>query len=126
MYARLAVRLPGNVGLRAGLPFGCLFAALLGAAMGFVTFVGSIMGDCAPGPGCHDDDGARIGHGLLLAMPIIVGGALVIWIVASLLLVLLKDKVPPVVLNAVLAAFIVAIVWLAFRPAFDLFLWYSG
>lgn len=63
---------PMSAGIfRRGMKFGALYAALLGLAMSFVIFVGSTIGDCDPGPGCHDNDAAVIGLGILTAVPIV-------------------------------------------------------
>ncbi|MBU0555096.1 MAG: hypothetical protein KKD64_07415 [Alphaproteobacteria bacterium] len=56
--------------LRAAMPFGCAPAALLFLAMGFVVFVGNIMGDCGAEPGCHDNDGFHILNGLMWTLVI--------------------------------------------------------
>jgi hypothetical protein len=115
-----------NDRLRAAGPFGCLFAILLGIAMASVIFVGSVMGDCTPGPGCHDHDGSRIFQSLFIALPIIFGGAAIVWLVSFALRCALQSRVPPIVLNALLAVFTIAAVWFAFHPAFDLFFWFLG
>lgn len=94
--------------------------------MGFVIFVGGVMGDCTPGPGCHDHDGALIIGHLLFALPIIAGGTTAVWFVSSLLHTLLKGLLPPVALNALLVAFTLAVVCFSFQPAFELFFWLVG
>lgn len=118
--------LPISNRIRAAAPFGCLFAALLGVAMAFVIFVGSVMGDCSPGPGCHDHDGSRIVHSLFVALPIILSCAVVVGLVASVLRFALEGRVRPVLLNALLVSLTIAALWFAFRPAFDLFFWLDG
>ena len=94
--------------------------------MVFVIFVGSVMGDCTPGPGCHDHDGAWILHSLLLALPIVASGAILVWLVSSMLRHLLNGRVHPLALNGALTAATHATVWFAFSPAFELFFWFIG
>lgn len=107
--------------LRSGGAFGCLFSLLLGLAMGFVIFIGSVMGDCEPGPGCHDNDDAVIAGGLLQAAPIVLGFGLGAWLVLSGLHALLRGRMSPLALNGLLSILTVALAWLCFEPAFELF-----
>ena len=110
--------------VRGGRRFGCLFAVLLSGAMGFVIFVGSVMGDCSPGPGCHDDDGAVIGGGLLQAVPIILAFGAAAWLILSVAHALLQERLSPTALNILLTLVTLALVWISFDPAFELYFWW--
>ena len=107
-------------------PFGCLFATVLGLSMGFVVFVGSVIGDCEPGAGCHDNDGLRILQGLLVALPIVCLLAAGAWLISTVLQAALGRILPQPVLSILLVAVTLALVWYCFDPAFEVFFWWTG
>src|SRR5947209_7810863 len=108
--------------LRRTARYGFLFAALLGLGMGFVIVVGSSMGDCPPGPGCHDHDGARIGSSLLRAAPIVLVFAAGASLLLSAVHGFLSERLSPAALNLLMAVLTLALVSMSFGPAFELFL----
>jgi hypothetical protein len=101
-------------------PFGCLLAGLLGLGMGFVVMLGSVMGDCEPGPGCHDHDGTEILYGLFLTAVIVSGFGLAGWLVSALARMRLRPVISAPVTNAILTALIVLFAWACFEPAMEL------
>ena len=109
--------------LRAGIPFGCLGAALLGVAMTLVIFIGSVMGDCDPGPGCHDHDGFIIARSLLLAAPVVLLVGFAITALAASADALLRDHMDGRARRALLSIVTVIAACLSFDPAFGLFSW---
>jgi len=109
--------------LTGGLPFGCLFAVLLGLGMAVVIVMGSTLGDCPSGYDCPDP---RMGRSFALAFPIIIGGAALIWLVTSLLRSHLQQHLRARTLRAILVGLTIAAVWFGFRPAFELFFWLDG
>lgn len=108
--------------LNATRPFGCLLAVLLGLGMSSVVFVGSVMGDCDPGPGCHDNDGAVIGYGLLVTGLIALAMGAAGWFFSTLLRMLFHKKLGGVALNLLLAILTLLMVWFGFSPAMELLL----
>jgi hypothetical protein len=112
---------PVRQNLKATRGYGCLFATLLGAAMSFVIFLGNIMGDCSPGPGCHDDDGVHILKDLAVALPIaaVLGAAM--WLLAAAVRAALQPIVGERLVILLLVALILALVWFAFDPAMEIF-----
>lgn len=106
--------------LRAVRPFGCLAAFLLATGIGFVVFIGTLMGDCNPGPGCHDHDGLHIligfGGAVIIAALIGIAG----WLVSGLLRMVLWPLVGTVATSVLLVAVTLLIVLLSFLPAVEL------
>ncbi|MET0240521.1 MAG: hypothetical protein ABW184_11560 [Sphingobium sp.] len=97
-----------------------LFVALLWIAMAFVIAIGSIMGDCDPGPGCHDDDGARIGRALLMMTPVALGFGALCWSVLAGLHAMLATRIS--FSGWLLAITAADLAWVSLDPAFWLFL----
>ena len=108
--------------LNATRPFGCLSAALLGLGMSFVAFVGSVMGDCDPGPGCHDNDGAVIGYRLLITALIVLSIGAAFWFLSAVMRMLLQQRIGRVATNLFLTVVTLLIVWFGFAPAMELLL----
>lgn len=110
--------------LRAARPYGCGLATLLALSMSFVIFLGNIMGDCEPGPGCHDNDGIHIMQDLAVALPIAVFLGIAMWFVAALLHAVLRPLIDTRLVHILLIGLTLALAWLAFDPAFEtFFLW---
>lgn len=109
--------------LRRGMKFGMLYAILLGLAMSFVVFVGSTIGDCDPGPGCHDNDAAVIGLGILSAVPIIALFSMLLCVGAGSARRFLDDQIGPRAANWLLAGLTVAAAWASFDLAMTLHIW---
>lgn len=101
--------------------FGCLFATLLGLAMSFALFVGNIMGDCEPDPGCHDNDGVHILQDLAVALPIAVILGIGVWFVTAVLRAVLRQMMNERLLSMLLFVLTLALVWFGFGPAFRIF-----
>jgi hypothetical protein len=110
---------------KAGRPFGCLFAALLGFPLIGVFFLGTVMGDCYPDKGCHDHDGTRLIFGLILTLLITSGGALIVGLLSSFIRRRLSGRAGSITItaNVILVALIAAVAWLCFLPAVELLLW---
>lgn len=106
----------------AGLPFGCLGAALLGFAMAFVILVGTIMGDCDPGPGCHDQDGFLIARSLLLAAPIVFVAGAAVTMLAAVAHCWLSARLDRAIVKGILSIGTVIVICLGFKGAFALFM----
>lgn len=101
--------------------YGCLFAILLGGAMSFVIFLGNIMGDCTPGPGCHDHDGVHILKDLAVALPIAAVLGAGVWLIASVIRKALRPIIGDMLLSVLLVALTLALAWFAFDPAMETF-----
>ncbi|MFM5954572.1 MAG: hypothetical protein ACKOPE_09770 [Novosphingobium sp.] len=106
---------------RAGLAFGCLFAALLGPAMGFMVFLGTALGDCAQGDPCHQDDGISLIHDAFIVAPIVAVGGGIVWFVSNRVIRMVGDKLPRIATATILSLFATLAAWFAFGPAFDLY-----
>ena len=101
--------------------YGCLFAVLVGGAMSFVIFLGNIMGDCTPGPGCHDQDGLNILKDLAVALPIAAVLGTVVWLLASVIRTALRPLISGWPVSLLLMALTVVLAWFAFDPAMEAF-----
>lgn len=101
--------------------YGCLFAILLGAAMSFVIFLGNIMGDCPPGPGCHDHDGLHIVQDLAVALPMAALMGAGVWLLASAIRAVLQPVLGKRLVILLLVALTLALAWFGFQPAMELF-----
>ena len=106
--------------------YGCLFTIAIGIPMAFVLLLGNIMGDCEPGPGCHDHDGLHILQDLLVALPIVTAFAVGAWLLVALTRSLLRLKLPGTSLIVFLVAVTLALAWFSFYPAFNLFFEWTG
>ena len=84
------------------------------------------MGDCNPGPGCHDRDGIHILQGLGVALPITCLFAAAVWFAAAMLRAILSRFLPQSVLNVILFSVTLAVIWFGFDPAFRLFFWWTA
>lgn len=109
--------------LRRGMKFGALYAVLLGLAMSFVIFVGSTIGDCDSGPGCHDNDAAVIGLGILSAVPIIALFSMLLCVGAGSACRFLDDRIGSRAAKWLLAGLTVAAAWASFDLAMTLHIW---
>jgi hypothetical protein len=101
--------------------YGCLFAALLGGAMSFVIFLGNVMGDCTPGPGCHDHDGVHILKDLAVALPIAALLGAGMWLLASVIRRALRPLIGDLLISVLLLVLTIALARLAFDPAMQTF-----
>ena len=101
--------------------YGCLFVALLGGAMSLVIFLGNIMGDCTPGPGCHDHDGVHILKDLAVALPIAAVLGAGVWLLASVVRTALRPIIGDRLVGLLLFALTLALAWFAFDPAMETF-----
>jgi hypothetical protein len=117
---------PVRQNLKATSAFGCVFAVLLPGGMSFAIFVGSIMGDCDPGPGCHDNDGIHILSGLAVALPIAASLSVGMWLLAAAIRAALRPIMGERPLFLLLTALTLALAWFAFGPAFELFFRWSA
>ncbi|MFM5924287.1 MAG: hypothetical protein ACKOPG_08895 [Novosphingobium sp.] len=106
---------------RVGLPFGCLFVALLGPAMGFVVFLGITLGDCAQGDPCHRNDAISLIHDASIVAPIVAVGGGIVWLVSSLFIRAVGGRLPRVAISTILSLFSALAAWFAFDPAFALY-----
>lgn len=106
-----------------GMKFAALYAALLGLAMGFVIFVGSIIGDCNLGPGCHDNDAAAIGLGILTAVPIVALFSMLLCVSAGSARHFLDGRIGLRATAWLLVGLTVAAVWASFDLAMTLYIW---
>ena len=109
--------------LRATQLFGCWYAVLLGLGIAFIDFVGTVMGDCEPGPGCHDHDAALIGVGLLKAALIAAVFGAVVWLLVAIIRLMIGSRLNAIVANCLLGALVLALLWASFSPAMDL--WFA-
>lgn len=101
--------------------YGCLFAILLGGAMSFVIFLGNIMGDCTPGPGCHDRDALHIIEDLAVALPMAALMGAGVWLLASATRAVLQPVLGERVVILLLLALTLALAWFGFQPAMEAF-----
>lgn len=106
--------------------FGCLFAALLGGAMSFVIFLGNVMGDCEPGPGCHDNDGLHIFTDLAIALPIAAVLGAGVWLLASVVRMALRPLIDDRLASLILLVLTLALAWFAFDPTMETFFRLTG
>jgi hypothetical protein len=106
---------------RVGLAFGCLFAALLGPAMGFMVFIGITLGDCSQGDPCHQDDGISLIHDALIVAPIVAVGGGIVWFVSNSFVRMVGDKLPRIATATILSVFASLAAWFSFEPAFNLY-----
>ena len=102
--------------------FGCIPAALLAASMGFIVFLGTTMGDCEPGPGCHDRDGLHIMYGWSIVTVIASVVGVGSWLLFAVLRMAMRSWLGAGVTNVILAAGAILIVWFGFTPAMQLLL----
>jgi hypothetical protein len=109
--------------IRRGMKFGVLYAVLLGLAMSLVIFVGSIIGDCDPGPGCHDNDTAAIGLGILKAMPIVAIFSILLCVGAGAVRRILDVRIGLRATTWLLAGLTVAAAWASFDLSMTLHIW---
>lgn len=107
--------------VRGNRAYGCLFAILLGGAMSFVIFLGNIMGDCTPGPGCHDHDGVHILKDLAVALPIAAVLGAGVWLLANIIRSALRPIIGDRLVSLLLFALTLALAWFAFNPAMETF-----
>ena len=112
---------PVRQNLRAARAYGCLFATMLGAGMSFVVFLGNVMGDCEPGPGCHDHDGVHIARDLAVALPIAAVLGAGMWLLAAAVRAALQPVIGERAVILLLVALTLALVWFSFNPAFEAF-----
>lgn len=112
--------------IKQGAKFGLVYACLLGLAMSFVIFVGSIMGDCDPGPGCHDNDAAVIGRGILSALPIIIFASTAVCAGAGVARDYLAGRIGAKSTDWLLAGVTVGAAWGSFDLAMRLFMWVTA
>lgn len=112
---------PVRQNLKAARGYGCLFATLLGAGMSFVIFVGNVMGDCEPGPGCHDHDGVHIMKDLAVALPIAAVLGAGMWLLAAAVRAAFQPIIGERAVILLLVALTLALVWFGFNPAFEAF-----
>jgi hypothetical protein len=89
--------------------------------MSFVIFVGNVMGDCEPGPGCHDHDGIHIMQDLAVALPIAAVLGAGMWLVAAAVRAVFQPIIGERAAVLLLLALTLALVWFGFNPAFDAF-----
>lgn len=111
----------GRGNLKATRAYGCLFAALMALGMSFVIFVGNVMGDCEPGPGCHDKDGVHILQDLALALPIATLLGIGMWLLAAALRAILRPMILEPAVGVLLVGLTLVLVWVCFDPAFETF-----
>ena len=109
--------------IRGGMKFGVLYAVLQGLAMSFVIFLGTVIGDCDPGPGCHDNDAVVIGLGILTAMPIIALFSMILYAGAGCARSFLTDRIGSGVTVWLLGKLTVVSVWVNFDLAMMLHMW---
>jgi hypothetical protein len=112
---------PVRQNLKATRAYGCLLASLLGGAMSFVVFLGNIMGDCLPGPGCHDNDGVHIMKDLAVALPIAAVLGVGMWLFAAVVRAALQPIFGERLVILVLVALTLALAWFGFNPAMETF-----
>ncbi|ATI80639.1 hypothetical protein A6768_11985 [Sphingobium yanoikuyae] len=109
--------------IRRGAKFGLLYAALLGLAMSVVIFVGSVIGDCEPGPGCHDNDAAIIGLGILSAVPVVAIFSLLLCASAGSVRHFLDARMGARATTWLLSGLTAAAAWASFDLAMTLHIW---
>ncbi len=85
-----------------------------------VVFVGSIMGDCEPGPGCHDHDGLHILNGFAWTVAIAASVGVASWLVSGVLRMAVRPLIGSVSTTVVLISLTLVIVWFSFSPATEL------
>jgi hypothetical protein len=108
--------------LRAARPVGCLPATLVALGMGFVVFLGDTMGDCSPGPGCHDHDGLNILNDFAWTLAIAVSIGAASWLLSGTVRMIVRPLIGAVATIVVLVAISLLIAWLGFDPAMELLL----
>lgn len=109
--------------IQRGAKFGLLYACLLGLAMTCVIFVGSVIGDCDPSPGCHDNDVAVTGLGILSAVPIITCAGMAVYVLAKFAHRWLEGRMSPHSTNWLLGGLAIMAVWATFDLAMMLHVW---
>ena len=106
--------------LKAARPLGCLPAFLLALGMGSIVFLGNTMGDCEPGPGCHDHDGLHILYGFAWTLAIVAPVGAACWLLSGSLRMVARPLIGAVATVVVMMALILLIVWFSFDPALEL------
>jgi hypothetical protein len=112
---------PVRQNLKATRSYGCLFATLLGGSMSFVVLLGNVMGDCSPGPGCHDNDGVHIMKDLAVALPIAAVLGAGVWLLAAAIRASLQPIIGERLVILLLVALTLALVWFGSNPAMETF-----
>ena len=116
------IEVPFKQSLKETRLFGCIPAALLAAGMGFIVLLGTTMGDCDPGPGCHDRDGLHILYAWSIVTVIASVFGVGSWLLFALLKMVMRSRLGAGTTNVILAAGVVLIVWFGFTPAMQLLL----
>ena len=101
--------------------YGCGLAVLLGGAMFLVIFLGTAMGDCTPGPGCHDHDGLHILKSLAVALPIAAVCGIGMWAAAAVMRTALRPLLGELPVALILTGLTLGAAWFGISPAFELF-----
>lgn len=112
---------PVRGNLKGARAYGCLFAVLLSLAMSFVVLLGIIMGDCDPGPGCHDNDGFHIMQALAVVLPIAAILGIGMWLLAASVRALVRPMMHEAAVRVLLVGLTITLVWVSFGPAFEAF-----
>ena len=84
------------------------------------------MGDCDPGPGCHDNDTAVIGRGMLFAFPIIALASMAVCVSAGIARHYLDGRIGANSTTWLLTIITVAAAWSTFDLAMLLHVWLSA
>ena len=116
---------PVRENLNATRGYGCLAATLLGGAMFFVVLLGNVMGDCEPGPGCHDHDLVHIIEDLAVVLPITAALGSGVWLLAAVIRAALQPIIGGRLVVLLLIVLTLALVWWGFNPAFEVFFWWT-
>lgn len=112
---------PLRQNLKAGRAYGCLLATLLGGGMTFVIFLGNVMGDCTPGPGCHDHDGVHILKDLAFALPLAAALGAGMWLLASAIRAALRPILGEALVILLLVVLTLTLAWFGFSPTMEVF-----
>jgi hypothetical protein len=92
----------------------------MAALLGVVVFIGTSIGDCPPGPGCHDQDGSLILRGWMFSAIIASGFGVAVGLLALGLAKLVRRRTGDRGLVAVLVILTLVLIWWSVDPAFEL------
>ena len=108
--------------LREARYFAILYSVILALGLTAILVVGTSLGDCDPGPGCHDNDDAIIGSGLVLVLAITLAFGSAIWFLFSTVHRAAIRHLRPLLVDGLLYLLVILALLISFWPATELLL----